>query len=54
MTGNPRISDLHGRAELLHINYYARKRYLDAEAIAEGLDRMADLVELLAGQAGEE
>ena len=57
MTGNPRISDLHGRAELLHVNYYARKRYLDAEAIAEGLDRMADLVELLAplaGQAGEE
>ena len=48
MTGNPRISDLHGRAELLHANYYARKSLLDAEMISEGLDKMADLVDLLA------
>ena len=52
LTGNSRISDLHGRAELLHVNYYARKSLLDAEMIGEDLDKMAELVELLSPLTG--
>ena len=48
MTGNDRLSDLRGRANDLHGNYYERKRFLDAEAIERDLESMSELVELLA------
>ena len=54
MTGNPRISDLHGRAEILHINYYERKSFLNADTISEDLDKIAELLELLSPLAGDE
>ncbi len=52
LTGNPRLPDLHGRAEILHVNYYERKRHLDAETISEDLDKIAELLELLAPLTG--
>ena len=54
MLGNPRISDLHGRAEILHINYYERKSFLNADTISEDLDKIAELLELLSPLAGDE
>ena len=54
MTGNPRISDLHGRAEILHINCYERKSFLNADTISEDLDKIAELLELLSPLAGDE
>ena len=47
MTGNDRLSDLRGRANDLHGNYYERKRFLNAELIGRDLESMAELVELL-------
>ena len=47
MTGNDRLSDLRGRANDLHGNYYERKRFLNGEIIGKDLERMAELVELL-------
>ena len=52
LTGNARIPDLHGRAEILHINYYERKSVLDAATIGEDLDKMAELVEALSPLTG--
>ena len=54
MTGNSQISDLHGRAEILHINYYERKSFLNADTISEDLDKIAELLELLSPLAGDE
>lgn len=48
LTGNDRLSDLRGRANDLHGNYYERKRFLNAEIIGRDLESMAELVELLA------
>ena len=48
LTGNARLMDLRARANDLHNNYYARKRHLDAEAIGEDLESVAELLELLA------
>lgn len=48
LTGNDRLSDLRGRANDLHGNYYERKRFLNAEVIRKDLDSMAELVALLA------
>ena len=47
LTNNPRIRQLRSVANELHINYYKRKRHLDAEAIREDLDEMAELLEIL-------
>ena len=47
LTGNDRLSDLRGRANDLHGNYYERKRFLNAEIIRRDLDSMAELVGLL-------
>ena len=46
------IANLHGRAVILHCNGDIRKKHLDAEAIAEDLDKMAELVELLSPLTG--
>ena len=48
LTGNDRLSDLRGRVNDLHGNYYERKRFLNAEIIRRDLDSMAELVALLA------
>ena len=48
LTGNDRLRDLRARANDLHGNYYSRKRFLDAEAIRIDLERIAELVALLA------
>ena len=47
MLGNPYLSLLHGRAEILHANMYELKKDLDAGRISRDLDWMAELVELM-------
>ena len=46
------IANLHGRAVILHCNGDLRKKHLDAAVIAEDLDKMAELVELLSPFTG--
>lgn len=48
LTGNDRLSDLRGRANDLHGNYYERKRFLNAEIIGKDLESIEELVALLA------
>ena len=48
LTGNDRLSDLRGRANDLHGNYYERKRFLNAEIIGKDIESIAEMVELLA------
>ena len=50
--GNQYLSFLHGRAEILHINFYELKKDLNAGIIGEDLDYMSELVELLAPLTG--
>ncbi len=52
LTGDDRLPLLHGRAEILHGNYYERKRHLDAEQIGRDIENIAELVDLLAPLAG--
>ena len=52
LTGNIRIRDLRNNAGDLHINYYKRKRHLNARDISEGLEAVAELLELLAPLTG--
>ena len=47
------LAFLHGRAEILHVNFYALKRDLDAGRISRDLEFMGELVELLAPLAGQ-
>ena len=47
-TGEDRLLPLRSIANDLHGNYYRRKRHLDADSIAEDIDSMAELVEILA------
>ncbi len=47
LTGNARLSDLRARANDLHQNYYERKRFLDAAAISEDIESIAELLDLL-------
>ena len=46
-TGEQRFNDLRKTANDLHGNFYQRKRFLHADVIAESLDEMATLLELL-------
>ena len=47
-TGNRRqLVQMGHSAEMLHSNYYQRKRFLDADYIAEDLDDVAELLERL-------
>ena len=48
LAGNPYILDLRATANELHGFYYMRKRELDAGEIGRSLERMAELLELLA------
>ena len=54
LTGNARIPDLRSRANELHINYYKRKRRLEADAIGEDIEAIAELLTLLAPLTGLE
>ena len=47
MTGNARLPFLHGRAEILHINYYELEEDLDPALISNDLENMAELLEML-------
>ena len=44
---NPRIRELRGIANELHQNYYRRKRHLNADAIREDVETVAELLEIL-------
>jgi hypothetical protein len=46
-TALPAPRYLHGRAEILHINYYDLKDELNAETIGNDIDAMAELIEIL-------
>ena len=48
VTGDDRLPGLRGIANDLHGNYYRRKRHLDADSIAEDIEAVAELVEILA------
>ena len=53
LAGNPDyLAFLHGRAEILHINFYELKRDLNAVIIGENLEYMSELVEIMAPLAG--
>ena len=46
-TGNDRFRELRSIANELHINYYERKRHLNAEIIGRDIESIAELLELL-------
>lgn len=48
MSGNPRIHVIRGIANDLHVNYYRRKRHLNAQEIEASLGYIAELINLLA------
>ena len=48
VTDDDRLPGLRGIANDLHSNYYRRKRHLDAESIAEDIERVAELLDILA------
>jgi hypothetical protein len=47
MTGNDRLYDLSGAANNLHRNFYVRRQFLTSQEIGLGLDRMAELFDIL-------
>ena len=47
LTGNDRLRLLHGRAEVLHVNFYEIKESLDQETIREDLTNIAELLDIL-------
>ena len=47
LANNPRIHELRGVPNELHYNYYRRKRHLNANAIREDLEGVAELLEIL-------
>ena len=47
ITGNTRLPFLHGRAEILHVNYYELGEDLDPDLISNDLENVAELLELL-------
>ena len=48
VTGDVRLRSLRSYANELHSHYYKRKRELDAEDIAEDIESMAELLDILA------
>ncbi len=48
LTGNTRLPFLHGRAEILHINYYELKEDLDAGQIGQDLESVGEMLDILA------
>ena len=47
LSGNTRLRNYRRVANELHGYFYTRKRFLDAEDIGEGLDRVAELLDIL-------
>lgn len=47
LTGNPNLNGMRSIANELHINYYRRKRHLDAKSIGQDLASVAELLEIL-------
>ena len=47
LSGNDRLPFLHGRAEILHVNFYELTGDLDPVAIGEDLTSMAELLDVL-------
>ena len=47
LANNPRIHELRGVPNELRYNYYRRKRHLNADAVREDLEDVAELLELL-------
>ena len=47
LTGNDRLIELRGIANDLHRNFYTRSRFLSPVSIGTGLDRVAELLDLL-------
>ena len=54
LTGNTRIRELRGVPNELHINYYKRKRHLEADVIGEDIESVAELLALLSPLTGPE
>ncbi len=52
LSGNSRLLDLRNNAEDLRVNYYKRNRHLNAIDIGEGLEAVAELLELLVPLTG--
>ena len=52
LADNSRLLDLRNNAEDLHVNYYKRNRHLNAIDIGEGLEAVAELLELLVPLTG--
>ena len=52
LTGNASLPFLHGRAEILHINYYELKEDLDAGQIGHDLESVAEMLDILAPLTG--
>ncbi len=52
MTGGNRLRLLHGRADILHVNFYELSRGLDARIIGEDLGSIEELLELLSPLTG--
>lgn len=48
LTSNARLPFLHGRAEILHVNYYELKGDLDAAQISRDLESAAEMLDILA------
>ena len=47
LTGNDRLRLLHGRADVLHVNFYQLKDGLDQETIREDLTNIAEMLDIL-------
>lgn len=54
LTNNTRLPFLHGRAEILHINYYELKEDLDAWQISQDLESVTEMLDILAPLTGLE
>ena len=47
LTGNSSLRGLRGIANELHVNYYKRKRHLNADSIGEDIESIAELLDIL-------
>ena len=52
LTNNAHLPFLHGRVEVLHINYYELKEDLDAGQISQDLESVAEMLDILAPMTG--
>ena len=52
LSGNIHLPFLHGRAEILHINYYELKEDLDTAQISQDLESVEEMLDILAPLTG--